>query len=229
MENNRREYHKKYMRLYRERNAEKTKKEQKEYMKIYREQNKETIAEQKKKYRETNKGDIAEYMSKYKEVNKNEIKIQRKEYKKKNKTQIREYRLNYDKTNKEAINKKRREYYANRIKTDTLFKIKNKIRLSIIKAFKQNKLSKTSKTLNIIGCSFEELKHYIESRFESWMTWDNHGLYNGEFDYGWDMDHIIPLSSAITEEDVIRLNHYTNLQPLCSKINRDIKRNELPK
>jgi hypothetical protein len=57
------------------------------------------------------------------------------------------------------------------------------------------------------------------------MTWDNYGLYNGEPNYGWDIDHKIPSSSAITEEDLIKLNHYTNLQPLCSKINRDVKRN----
>ena len=59
------------------------------------------------------------------------------------------------------------------------------------------------------------------------MSWDNHGLYNGQQCYGWDIDHIIPVSSANTEEDVIRLNHYTNLQPLCSHINRDIKKNSL--
>jgi len=56
------------------------------------------------------------------------------------------------------------------------------------------------------------------------MNWDNRGLYNGTPDYGWDIDHIIPQSSAITIEDVIQLNHYTNLQPLCSYINRDIKK-----
>lgn len=56
------------------------------------------------------------------------------------------------------------------------------------------------------------------------MNWENKGLYNGEFGYGWDIDHIVPLSTAATEEDLIRLNHYTNLQPLCSKVNRDIKR-----
>ena len=58
------------------------------------------------------------------------------------------------------------------------------------------------------------------------MNWENRGLYNGDFDYGWDIDHIIPLSSANTEEDVIKLNQYTNLQPLCSKINRDIKKDK---
>lgn len=57
------------------------------------------------------------------------------------------------------------------------------------------------------------------------MNWENKGLYNGNYNYGWDLDHIIPLSSAKCEDDVIRLNHYTNIRPLCSHYNRDIKRN----
>jgi hypothetical protein len=53
-----------------------------------------------------------------------------------------------------------------------------------------------------------------------------YGKYNGELNYGWDIDHIIPLAPAETEEDVIRLNHYTNLQPLCSYTNRYIKKDQ---
>ena len=70
-------------------------------------------------------------------------------------------------------------------------------------------------------------KLYLESKFEPWMNWENRGLYNGEFNHGWDIDHIIPISSAETEEDLIKLNHYTNLQPLCSKVNRNIKKNKI--
>ncbi len=58
------------------------------------------------------------------------------------------------------------------------------------------------------------------------MTWVNYGRYNGELDFGWDIDHIIPISSATTEEEVLKLNHYKNLQPMCSKMNRDIKKNK---
>jgi hypothetical protein len=61
------------------------------------------------------------------------------------------------------------------------------------------------------------------------MTWDNYGRYNGDFNYGWDLDHIIPVSIGVTKEEIIELNHYTNLQPLCSKINRDIKKDKLNK
>ena len=59
------------------------------------------------------------------------------------------------------------------------------------------------------------------------MTWENRGKYNGELNYGWDIDHIIPLATAKTEEDLIKLNHFSNLQPLCSKINRNIKRHKI--
>ena len=44
--------------------------------------------------------------------------------------------------------------------------------------------------------------------------------------YGWDLDHIIPVSSAKSEDEIIKLNHYTNFQPLDSYINRKIKRNK---
>ena len=87
--------------------------------------------------------------------------------------------------------------------------------------------------IHILWCTLrpqqflQEFKLYLESKFEDWMTWENRVLYNGEFNYGWDIDHIIPVSSAKTEEEILLLNHYTNLQPLCSKVNRDIKKNNI--
>ena len=50
------------------------------------------------------------------------------------------------------------------------------------------------------------------------MSWANRGE--------WHIDHIIPLSSAKTEEDVIRLNHYTNFRPLWKEDNQ-IKSNKI--
>ncbi|MDA3780009.1 MAG: hypothetical protein PF487_07320 [Bacteroidales bacterium] len=58
------------------------------------------------------------------------------------------------------------------------------------------------------------------------MNWSNYGNWNGhpkEINVAWDIDHIIPMTTAKTEEDVLRLNNYTNLQPLCSYNNRYIK------
>jgi hypothetical protein len=89
--------------------------------------------------------------------------------------------------------------------------------------FKKSNFEKLSKSEILLGCSYVEFKLHLESKFESWMNWDNYGLYNGTPNYGWDIDHIIPVSNAKTVEDLIKISHYTNLQPLCSYINRYIK------
>jgi len=59
------------------------------------------------------------------------------------------------------------------------------------------------------------------------MSLDNYGKYNGEYEFGWDIDHIIELKTITTEEDLLRLNHHLNLRPLDSKINR-VDRNRTP-
>ena len=82
------------------------------------------------------------------------------------------------------------------------------------------------RTYQILNCSYEDFKSYIESLWLPWMNWDNYGKYNGTPNFGWDLDHITPISSAITEEEILVLNKYTNFQPLCSYINRCIKRDK---
>jgi hypothetical protein len=81
------------------------------------------------------------------------------------------------------------------------------------KFIKHSSLNKSSKTFDMVGCLSTELKEYLEKQFKEGMSWDNYGI------YGWHIDHIIPLSSAKTEEELIKLCHYTNLQPLWAKDN----------
>lgn len=180
-----------------------------------------------KKWREANKEKRKKDHKIWCEANKDDQLKKRKEYYETNKLKIKEKVNEYQKTNKDKINKTKSLYRKNRRKTDTLYKLTHNIRSLIQISFKSKNIKKNNKTIDILGCSYEEFKIYIESQFESWMNWENKGLYNGELNYGWDIDHRVPLSSALTEEDVIILNHYTNLQPLCSKVNRDIKRNKL--
>jgi hypothetical protein len=125
----------------------------------------------------------------------------------------------------EQYKSKKNVYHKYKMSNDLIYRTKNLTISLISKGFRKNGYKKSSRTCEILGCSFEEFKLYLESKFEDWMNWENRGLYNGDFNYGWDIDHIIPISSAENIEDLIRLNHYTNLQPLCSKVNRDIKRN----
>jgi hypothetical protein len=120
----------------------------------------------------------------------------------------------------------RKEYRRRRMQTDPLFKLRSGIRTLIYDSLRRKGHKKNSKTATILGCTFEEFKQYIESQFEPWMNWDNQG--NNivtEPNTTWDLDHIIPISNATTLEEVIKLNHYTNFQPLCSYNNRFIKRN----
>jgi hypothetical protein len=72
---------------------------------------------------------------------------------------------------------------------------------------------KDRKTFDIIGCTTQFLKEHLENQFVGDMNWNNHGL------FGWHIDHIIPLSSAKTEEELYKLCHYSNLQPLWAEDN----------
>jgi hypothetical protein len=162
-----------------------------------------------------------EWWQNYKEVNKEKIKTYNKElYRKTHPIKLKE--TNLDKI-KEANRIKKNEYQKNRKKNNSLYKLSCNIRTYLSNTFKHNGYKKKTKTFDILGCSSVEFKQYLESKFESWMNWNNYGKYNGTENYGWDIDHITPLKTAVTEEDVINLNHYTNLQPLCSYINRRIK------
>lgn len=139
-----------------------------------------------------------------------------------------EYQKKYRNSNgREVVLSYRRRKRKERRINDKVFALQERIRARISTAFKRNNFRKSAETERILGCSFSEAKKYLESKFEPWMNWENAGLYNGEINYGWDIDHIIPISYAKTEEDVILLNHYTNLQPLCSYINRSVKQNKI--
>lgn len=78
----------------------------------------------------------------------------------------------------------------------------------VSQAFRRRGYTKRSKAFEMIGCSAEYLKAHLESLFSSGMTWENRGV------RGWHIDHKIPLASAKTIEDLERLCHYSNLQPL---------------
>jgi hypothetical protein len=61
-------------------------------------------------------------------------------------------------------------------------------------------------TEKLLGSDFNTVKTHIENKFTEGMNWKNQGK--------WHIDHIIPLSSAKTKDELISLCHYLNLQPL---------------
>ena len=72
---------------------------------------------------------------------------------------------------------------------------------------------KSKKTEEMLGCTWDFARKHIESQFKDGMNWSNHGL------HGWHVDHIIPLASAKSRQELENLFHYTNLQPLWARDN----------
>lgn len=119
--------------------------------------------------------------------------------------------LYYKNKKKEIFNAKRRIYYKNKRQNDPLYKVSCNFRTRMSDVLNKKSWNKNQSLSEYIGCSKEELRLYIESQFKEGMSWDNYGK--------WHIDHIIPLASAKTEEELYKLFHYTNLQPLWAKEN----------
>jgi len=138
-------------------------------------------------------------MKLYRENNKEKLQEKYKRDKEKNPNYIKEWYRKNPKYNS--------EYEKKRRSVDYVFYLKKKLRNRLRDYLKY----KTNKTIDYIGCSYVELKEYIEKQFADGMSWENRTE--------WHIDHIIPLSSAKTEEELYKLCHYTNLQPLWAEEN----------
>lgn len=182
---------------------------------------KKCVSENFKLYYTKNRKDLIAKKIKYQKENPEKVKNYKKspETRKKCLAASKEYNKKY----KPKKNEKRREL----VKTDPMYALQACLRSRIASYLSKKNHTKTSRTKDMLGCDFEFLKVHLELQFESWMTWENRGLFNGELNFGWDVDHIVPLSSAKSEEDLIKLFHWSNLQPLCSYVNRHIKRGKI--
>lgn len=131
-------------------------------------------------------------------------------YQQKNREARRGYHSDYREKNKEKLRQS-----ANRAKAvrrhNPVVRLKDSAS-ALIRASLINKgYSKSSRTHEILGCSWPEFVAHIERQFLPGMTWVNRSE--------WHLDHIVPLATAATEADVLALNHFTNLRPLWGKDN----------
>jgi hypothetical protein len=189
------------LKRYNENNVEKIKLSKK----LYSQKNIEKEKTRKKEWKKNN----LEYFKEYRKKNYNKEKNRIYEWKKNNKEKFLESHKIWKEKNKKEINYKKNQYKKNRIKNDPLFKLKINMRGRIYKIIK----NKSKNSFYFIGCSCEFLKEHIEKQFKDGMSWDNYSF------FGWHIDHIIPLSSASNQEELVKLCHYTNLQPLWADNN----------
>lgn len=148
----------------------------------------------RKEYYELNKDKVMKHVENYRIHNKEKILLSAKKYREENKEKIA--------TSKRISTKKRYE-------KDGFFRVTTQLRKYVRRYFDIK--TNPRKTMDVVGCTPQELKIKIELNFEEWMSWDNYGYGKGK----WVIDHIIPLSSATNIEELYKLCHYSNLQPLC--------------
>lgn len=99
-----------------------------------------------------------------------------------------------------------------RIKEDLLFKLRWNTKTLLRNTLRKHRHKKTSRLQTILGCTIAQFKKHIAKQFTVGMSWKNYGE--------WEFDHIVPLSSATTGEEVIALFHHTNVRPLWKAENR---------
>lgn len=126
---------------------------------------------------------------------------------------FRKKRRAWGKANPDEVRSYRRRWQKNRRAADPLERFKHHISNEIRKTIKAAGGRKSSRTAQILGIDFDGFKAHIESKWEPGMTWENWSL------HGWHLDHIVPQSTAKSEDAVIGIWHYTNLQPLWAEDN----------
>lgn len=169
----------------------------------YRKNNPQKVLELTRNWTKKNPDWVYKRHKKWRLENPEKVKELREEWLKKNPEKRKEYRKNYNPRKKEQ-KKERRE-------NDPLFHIVEKVRTRLWKYLKVFNIKKNNRTFDIVGCTPEFLKEHLEKQFRDGMSWENRSE--------WHIDHIVPLSSASSEEELYKLCHYTNLQPLWAEEN----------
>jgi hypothetical protein len=171
-----------------------------------------------KEWKETHKKEVKIYKKIYNEINKEQIKNyyknhknEIKEYRKINKDKIKMFNKEYYKLNKIFIIRQHNKYQINKRKIDINFRLYSCLSKRIRDALKC--ICKSKRTTELLGCSVEELKAHLSSKFTKGMSFKNYGK--------WHIDHIKPCAkfdlSKASEQ--YKCFHYTNLQPLWAKDN----------
>jgi hypothetical protein len=145
--------------------------------------------------------------------NKNKYSKRAKQYYKKNQKKLSERQKEYRKNNPKKVLEKEKRSKRKRYKTNINFKTQILLRNRLYQSLVSN--IKSQSTMELLGCSIEYFKIYLESKFQDGMTWKNWSL------NGWHIDHIRPVSSFdFSDPDQQKICfHYTNLQPLWAKDN----------
>lgn len=164
-------------------------------------------------YYHKNKEHYKEYSKLYREIHKEERAAKNKIYVQKNRAEVNRRKREWRKKSKEKERAQIRRYVTKRLSYDKVFALGKRTRNAIRTGVKRGGYNKKTRTQEILGCDYKFFLSYIESKFTDGMCWERFNEIH--------LDHIIPISTAKTEEEVLMLNRYTNFQPLWATDNLD--------
>ena len=195
-----------------QRDKEKIKQKRKDYyrdkIKNGSEETKEQIRKVQRENYKNNREKIREYQNKWYGEHKEEYRKKHSEYYFKNKDKVKAYR----EKNKEHIKEITRENNKRKMQNE-IYRFATRVRGCLNKSFKRKNATKSKHSEELLGCSVPFFQKHLYKTF-----YEKYGYeYDGEEKVH--IDHIIPLATAKTVEDVEKLCHYTNLQLLRAEDN----------
>jgi hypothetical protein len=170
---------------------------------IYEKEREKSKARLKARYA-SRKGEYYEKQKAYREKNKEKVFELKRRYRAKNAEKIKLAKQKYGVENRDKIAKSLAKRRAN----NPIVRMANSMRRSIRRYLDAGQKGEMS-SFEIIGCSKDDLRKHLESKFRDGMTWQNYGKH-------WHIDHIVPLISSKSVKEIKRLCHWTNLQPLTA-------------
>ena len=170
---------------------------------IYEKEREKSKARLKARYA-SRKGEYYEKQKAYRDKNKEKVFESKRRYRAKNAKQIKLAKQKYGAENRDKIAKSLAKRRAN----NPIVRMANSMRRSIRRYLDAGQKGEMS-SFEIIGCSKDDLRKHLESKFKDGMTWKNYGKH-------WHIDHIVPLISSKSVKQIKRLCHWTNLQPLTA-------------
>lgn len=193
--------------------------------------NKEYFFLKRKKYNQNNRKNIALKQKEYYANNKENLATKKKEYYLRNREKTILMVKKYYENNKEKINISKNKNSNQKYANDPTYRLRIIASKSINIYLKSKNTNKKGKSvLKHLPYTIEELKSHIENQFESWMNWNNQGVYdpkkwddNDPSTWKWQLDHIIPHSTfeydSMDHLDFQKCWALSNLRPYSAKQN----------
>lgn len=176
---------------------------------VYQPDCKECFKERMAARREGMREELRAKQREYVKRNKEKVAASTREWAQRNAEKRREYARKYYWANHKDQREKKNQSLRRRIEGNPSLKLRYSISRRLSLALNSQGSAKHKSVMAHIGCSLEDLKAWLESKFRRGMSWGNYGK-------KWHVDHVIPCSAfdLTIPEQLDQCWHFTNLQPL---------------